>query len=458
MAIQRVSGNILQDNLQRGANLSIQGNLAFFDVTNSRVGILTTEPQDEFDVIGVANASNVRITSATANGIFYAGITQLALTTANLTWDGTVLNVVGNISAGNIIAGDAIVGNVDVGNITVSGNISVESLSANLFVTAVGNITGGNLISNAGILGATANITGNTAVGNILTDGYYYANGAPIDLQQPAGANTQIQYNFNSDFGASANLTYDQSTGIFQVGYGNSGTIQTNNLNVSNIATVNDGSLVFTIDGNGVASFVSTTSVTIPAGNTAQRPASPETGALRFNTGLTQVEVWDGSQWEVVGSDFVSITSQTINGDGSTDTFALNETTTAAAIIVATNGVVQQPDVAYTVTGNSITFAEAPQISDTIDVRFTAAVTYVNAITNLSGNAEITVSEPGVANIATCDSLQLPGYTVASAANISTPATGQVIYVTNGDSGNPCLAVYSGGAWKRVSLGANISA
>ena len=458
MAIQRVSGNILQDNLQRGANLSIQGNLAFFDVTNSRVGILTTEPQDEFNVIGVANASNVRITSATANGIFYASATQLALTTANLTWDGTVLNVVGNISAGNIIAGDAIVGNVDVGNITVSGNISVESLSANLFVTALGNITGGNLISNAGILGVTANITGNTAVGNILTDGYYYANGAPIDLQQPAGANTQIQYNFNSDFGASANLTYDQSTGIFQVGYGNSGTIQTDSLNVSDISTVNDGSLVFTIDGDGVASFVSTTSVTIPAGNTAQRPASPETGALRFNTGLTQVEVWDGSQWEVVGSDFVSITSQTINGDGSTDTFVLNETTTAAAIIVATNGVVQQPNVAYTVTGNAITFAEAPQISDTIDVRFTAAVTYVNAITNLSGNAEITVSEPGVANIATCDSLQLPEYTVDSAANIVTPATGQVIYVSNGDSGNPCLAVYSGGAWKRVSLGANISA
>jgi hypothetical protein len=158
-----------------------------------------------------------------------------------------------------------------------------------------------------------------------------------------------------------------------------------------------------------------------------------------------------------VGSDFVSITNQTINGDGTTTVFTLDESTTAAAIIVATNGVVQQPGVAYTVTGNSITFAEAPEISDIIDVRFTAAVTYVNAITNLSGNAEITVSDPGVANIATCDSLQLPSYTVASAANIVTPAAGQIIYVSNGDSGNPCLAVYSGGAWKRVSLGANIS-
>ena len=226
----------------------------------------------------------------------------------------------------------------------------------------------------------TANITGNTAVGNILTNGYYYANGAPIDLQEPAGANTQIQYNFNSNFGASANLTFDQATGTFQVGYGNSGTIQTDTLTVTGnvtganvvvtsltanrvvyvgnndtlidsanfsfdgsnaniqgkltvdnltmdgtnissnanvsiagngnvaIGSANNGNMIFTVDGTGIASFASTTSLTIPAGNTAQRPGSPETGALRFNTAITQVEVYDGAQWEVVGSDFVSIT------------------------------------------------------------------------------------------------------------------------------------------------------
>ena len=97
MAIQRVSGNILQDNLQRGANLSIQGNLAYFDVTNNRVGILTSSPQDEFNVIGVANASNVRITSATANGVFYAGNTLLALTNSGFTYDGTNVDVVANL-------------------------------------------------------------------------------------------------------------------------------------------------------------------------------------------------------------------------------------------------------------------------------------------------------------------------------------------------------------------------
>lgn len=36
--------------------------------------------------------------------------------------------------------------------------------------------------------------------------------------------------------------------------------------------------------------------------------------------------------------------------------------------------------------------------------------------------------------------------------------TGGVAYCTNGDSGSPCLAVSNGLAWKRVALGATISA
>lgn len=55
MAINRISGNILQDDLQRGANLSIQGNLVYFDVTNNRVGFLTNAPTDDVTIDGTAN-------------------------------------------------------------------------------------------------------------------------------------------------------------------------------------------------------------------------------------------------------------------------------------------------------------------------------------------------------------------------------------------------------------------
>ena len=34
---------------------------------------------------------------------------------------------------------------------------------------------------------------------------------------------------------------------------------------------------------------------------------------------------------------------------------------------------------------------------------------------------------------------------------------GSIAYITDGDGGSKCIAVYDGSNWKRVSLGANIS-
>lgn len=51
----------------------------------------------------------------------------------------------------------------------------------------------------------------------------------------------------------------------------------------------------------------------------------------------------------------------------------------------------------------------------------------------------------------------LPVYTVTSAGNISNPVTGMVIFVTDGDSSLPCLAVYDGSSFRRISLGSAIS-
>ena len=41
----------------------------------------------------------------------------------------------------------------------------------------------------------------------------------------------------------------------------------------------------------------------LPKGTTAQRPASPSLGMTRWNTTLTQAEVWDGSAWLAVSSN-----------------------------------------------------------------------------------------------------------------------------------------------------------
>jgi hypothetical protein len=245
-------------------------------------------------------------------------------------------------------------------------------------------------------------------------------------------------------------------------------------INTGNIAST--GNINITTTGSNVAIFSGSTGVVIPAGNTAQRPSPAAVGTIRVNTALNQIEAYDGTAWVGGGSSGnVSIADQQFNGDGSTLAFSLDEPATADSVLVIINGVSQLPAVAYSVTANVITFAEAPLSSDRVDIRFLASASASFAIRNTSGNASVAVLDTprilfnvassnvaeidsdGVFNISTGHSLQLPSYSVAQAANLANVAVGQLIYVSNGDTGNPCLAVYSGGAFKRVSFGANIS-
>jgi hypothetical protein len=71
MAIGRISGPMLLPNLERqGVDLSFDGNLVYFDVTQRRVGINTNSPVAALEVIG-----NVRITSDVdiVNGNLFVG-------------------------------------------------------------------------------------------------------------------------------------------------------------------------------------------------------------------------------------------------------------------------------------------------------------------------------------------------------------------------------------------------
>jgi hypothetical protein len=72
-------------------------------------------------------------------------------------------------------------------------------------------------------------------------------------------------------------------------------------------------------------------------------------------------------------------------------------------------------------------------------------------------NASAVLITGGVINDCTIQdpNLRLNSYSVSSAP-ANAPAA-RLIYVTDGDGGNPCLAVGNGSAWKRVALGATIS-
>jgi hypothetical protein len=148
---------------------------------------------------------------------------------------------------------------------------------------------------------------------------------------------------------------------------------------------------------NAIVAFNSTNSILVPTGTTGQRPATGVTGMLRFNSTNNGIEIYNNSTWIAVGSTtFTVIADEQFNGDGTTVAFTLGSTQTTNSCIVSINGVVQIPSSAYSVAGTNptcvLTFTEAPASGDLIDVREITTTTTVTAISNNSGNAQITGS------------------------------------------------------------------
>jgi hypothetical protein len=259
----------------------------------------------------------------------------------------------------------------------------------------------------------------------------------------------------------------------------NPGNVTIGNLTVANTTVstnLTDGNITLTATGNGLVNISGTSGVVIPYGNTVQRPDPALEGTLRYNNALNQTEIYTGVDWESVGGTTANITNQTITPDGSSVTYTLDQAATADGILVTINGVSQTPNVAYTVAIDQITFAEVPETSDIVQVRFISIVSTVTSITNSAGTATLNTTSSGnidfeissatvaqvtntkILNISAGHSLQLPTYTVTQANALGNVAAGQVIYVSNGAAGSPCLAVYSGGAWKQVAIGSTITA
>ena len=174
--------------------------------------------------------------------------------------------------------------------------------------------------------------------------------------------------------------------GPFGVGGGSS----IGNLTVTDttVSTSNAGSdIVLATTSQGTVNINNNTAIQISVGTTSQRPSSPTTGDLRFNSTTTNVEVYNGSAWVNVGDDTTSITSQSFSGNGSATAFTLSATATTTSVIISINGTVQTPTTAYAVSGTTLTFTEAPATGDAIEVRQISSTTTVTSITNGTGNS-----------------------------------------------------------------------
>jgi len=131
--------------------------------------------------------------------------------------------------------------------------------------------------------------------------------------------------------------------------------------------TISNEEIILEPAGTGYVAIDTTSGLIIPVGTTGQRP-SAQTGMIRFNSTDGQVEVYNGSSWQGVGSTN-TVTLDEFDGDNSTTDFTLSRTGTAGSVWVAINGVVQEVTNTYTVSGTTLTFNEAPASGDKIQVR-----------------------------------------------------------------------------------------
>lgn len=224
MAINRIQGNILADNLQRGSNLSVQGNLAYFDVTNSRVGINTSTPGTALQVVGVSTLGNVTITgNAIASNL---NKLQLGANSVISITGGTNEQVLTTDGSGGLSWTTA--GNVDalLGNAIDLGTPSDGSLTSNVAYdqwTVTTHVTDGLDDLNQVAL----NIANSTYVGRVDFSGTPIAGASPMTVTftgEYVGNPTSFLWDFGdgntSTAGSSVSHTYqNDSGGTFTVNF-----------------------------------------------------------------------------------------------------------------------------------------------------------------------------------------------------------------------------------------------
>jgi hypothetical protein len=185
MALDYVLGGILNNNLQRTANLSFNSTLLYLDIVGNRIGINTSTPNVALDVIGDAHISgNVTVANITIGNIVIPSV-------GDISFNGAVLSNIGppiaNTDATNkqyvdqslnkISNSNLIFSNTTIGTPYTSGNIILVPTgvgqvriagSGRLFLDSMTVVSSSNL----NVLTAnSANVSGN------VTANYYYGDG-----------------------------------------------------------------------------------------------------------------------------------------------------------------------------------------------------------------------------------------------------------------------------------------
>jgi hypothetical protein len=405
------AGNVSAATVNAG-QFNTTGNLLANTVTAYALsGIITTASQTNITAVGTLGSLNV-----TGN----VSAAELNIGTIKATG---LINTTGNISGATVIAGQF----NTTGNL-VAAQVSTGTLNATGLINTLGNISASRI--NADTLAATG-----TVYANATTDTTSLSTGSLITAGGLAAAKTAW-------IGEGARINSSQSAESFYVlGQGSGSSLIY--ADFAKNAIVFGGANTAVQDG-AVVKFNSPGAIVVPVGSTAQRPGSAGnvdvTGMLRFNNTSNNLEFYDGSSWTAAGSEFTVIATNNFSGNGVQLNFTLSSASTTAGTLVMINGVVQIPTTAYSVTGTTLTFTEAPASGDVIDARTIITTATVATLASGSGYNTFDVATEPYANVTAGTSSAVTRLSIDGVTGTATFTNDVVINgnltVKGGSSGN----------------------
>jgi len=283
---------------------------------------------------------------------------------------------------------------------------------------SVGEVPANVILPNADITANKGTFVGNVAISNtnaafgILTDNLYYSNGVPWDFQEAAGSDTELQFNMNDNFAASANLTFNNTTQLFKV---------TGNANVTGVLTA--GSLETDEILHG------TSNVAIPTAN----------GNVNISVGgVANVFTVTTTGSNVAGT--LNATGNANVGNLGTDTAII----TTGNITTINSGLLKNGTTNITLTqgGNVATF-----VAGNASAQFIVTATGVNVagLANIVGNANIgNIGTEILIATGNISGANLIGPLANGTSNVSIPATNGNINTSVGGVPNVLVVTSSG--------------
>ena len=388
-------------------------NATSITTTNSRLDSAFGHANAAFDTANTANTTDYTNVSVSAGT--YGNTT--AIPSLTLAANGRVTAISTNSISTDLVSDTTpqLGGNLDLNGSDITGTGDIDITGD---ITATGNISGGNVISVLEVQAASLNVsTDITASGTITLNSLIYPS-VDGSANQVIVTDGSGGLSFANQTASAANATVDVftttangATASFDLGFSPSGNL----------------AILASVDG---VTQASSTNYSI-SGSTITFTSTPASGAVIYVTGFTNVTP--------IGPASVTVTSFATTSNGSVTSFdlgftALNE----QSLIVSLDGVLQQPNSAYTVSGNTITFSSAP--ANTVNVVATSL--YTNVATY---SAESTASIYTHANAA-YDQANTATITASDYSSdfFTANGTGSTFTVTTGHNANSAFVYMNG--------------